>query len=169
MPAEDNSQTGFLSRHRGGIIALAAVAAVILLAAFISLQRSEVPVRAAAVRRGLIRATISTNGKITPVQGFEAHAIAPALVKRVPVREGDRVTAGQLLVVLDLSQAQAEAAKALAQLRVAEASMNAIQTGGTREEVITTQSELVKARTDRDVAQRNLDAMRRLQQQGAAS
>jgi HlyD family secretion protein len=151
------------------MIALAIVAAVIVLAAFISLQRGDVPVRVAQVYRGDIRATITTNGKITPVQPFEAHAMAPALVKRVLVREGDPVKAGQLLLELDTSEAQAEAAKALAQLRAAEASMQAIQAGGTREQVLTTQAELVKAKTDRDAAQRNLDAMRRLQQEGAAS
>jgi HlyD family secretion protein len=100
---------------------------------------------------------------------FEAHAVAPALVKRVLVREGDRVQAGQLLLELNTSEAQAEAAKALAQLRAAEASMEAIQAGGTKEEILTTRAELVKAQTDRDAAQRNLDAMKRLQKEGAAS
>lgn len=169
MPPRNNPRASFFTRHRGWIIALAIVAAVIVLAAFISLQRGDVPVRMAGVYRGNIRATISTNGKITPVQPFEAHAAAPALVKRVLVREGDPVKAGQLLVELDTSEAQAEAAKALAQLRAAQASMQAIQTGGTREEVLTTEAELTKARTDRDTAQRNLDAMRRLQKEGAAS
>ncbi|HLK35094.1 MAG TPA: efflux RND transporter periplasmic adaptor subunit, partial [Terriglobales bacterium] len=169
MSPRNNSQAGFFGRHRGLIIGLAIIAAVIVLAAFISLQRSDVPVRMAQVRRGDIRATIFTNGKITPVQPFEAHAAAPALVKRVLVREGDPVKAGQLLVELDTSEAQAEAAKALAELRAAEASMTAIQAGGTREEILTTQADLVKARTDRDAAQRNLAAMRRLQQEGAAS
>lgn len=169
MPPRNHSRAGIWARHRGWIIALAIVAAVIVLAAFISLQRGDVPVRVAQVYRGDIRATITTNGKITPVQPFEAHAMAPALVKRVLVREGDPVKAGQLLLELDTSEAQAEAAKALAQLRAAEASMQAIQAGGTREQVLTTQAELVKAKTDRDAAQRNLDAMRRLQQEGAAS
>ena len=169
MAPRNNSRAGFFARHRGWIIALAIVAAVIVLAAFISLQRGDVPVRIAAVYRGNIRATISTNGKITPVQPFEAHAAAPALVKRVLVREGDPVKAGQLLLELDTSEAQAEAAKALAQLRAAQASVQAIQAGGTREEVMTTEAELTKARTDRDAAQRNLDAMRRLQKDGAAS
>jgi len=169
MSPRDKSRAGFLGRHRGWIIALAIVAAVIVLAAFISLQRGDVPVRIAQVNRADIRATITTNGKITPVQDFEAHAVAPALVKRVLVREGDQVKADQLLLELDTSEAQAEAARALAQLRSAQASMDAIQAGGSREQVLTTQAELVKARTDRDSAQRNLQALRRLQQQGAAS
>ena len=169
MATRNNSRAGLLGRHRVWIIGLAIIAAVIVLAAFISLQRGDVPVRIAEVHRGNIRATITTNGKITPVKPFEAHAMAPALVKRVLVREGDPVQAGQLLVELNTSEAQAEAAKALAQLRAAQASMDAIQAGGTREELLTTQAELVKARTDRDAAQRNLDAMRRLQKEGAAS
>jgi HlyD family secretion protein len=169
MSPRNNSQASFFARHRVWIIGLAVIAAVIVLAAFISLQRSDVPVRMAEVSRSNIRAVITTNGKITPVLPFEAHAAAPALVKRVLVREGDRVQAGQLLLELNTSEAQAEAAKALAQLRAAEASMDAIQAGGTREEILTTQAELVKARTDRDSAQRNLDAMRRLQKEGAAS
>jgi HlyD family secretion protein len=143
--------------------------AVVLLAAFMSLRSGEIPVRAATVSRSTIRSLISTNGKITPVQNFEAHALAAAAVKRVLVHEGDRVKAGQLLVQLEDSDARSQAARALAQLRAAQASSEAIRTGGTREEVLTTQSDLVKARTERDAARRNLDAMRRLQQKGAAS
>jgi HlyD family secretion protein len=169
MSPRNNSRASFFARHRVWVIGLAVIAAVIVLAAFISLQRSDVPVRMAEVQRGDIRAVITTNGKITPVLPFEAHAAAPALVKRVLVREGDRVQAGQLLLELNTSEAQAEAAKALAQLRAAEASMDAIQAGGTPEEILTTQAELVKARTDRDTAQRNLAAMQRLQKEGAAS
>ena len=41
--------------------------------------------------------------------------------------------------------------------------------GGTREEVLNIEAELVKARADRDVAQRNLDSLRRLNEKGASS
>ena len=119
--------------------------------------------------RGNIRAVISTNGKIEPQQNFEAHAPANVVIKRVLVHEGDHVKAGQLLLQLDDAQARAMAARALAQLRGAEAGTEALKTGGTREEVLTTESDLVKARTERDAAQRNLNALRRLQQKGAAS
>jgi len=166
-----NSVNGgsFLVRHRGWLIGLAILVGVILLAAFVSLNRGEVPVRAATVTRTTIRSTISTNGKIEPVNNFEAHAPAPTTVRRLAVHEGQQVQAGQLLVQLDDSDARAQAARALAQLRGAESEVAATKSGGSHEEVLTTQSELVKARTDLATAQRNLDALRRLQQKGAAS
>jgi HlyD family secretion protein len=57
----------------------------------------------------------------------------------------------------------------LAQVKTAQADQIALKTGGTQEEVLTLNSQLVKARSARDAAQRNLDALRRLQQDGAAS
>jgi len=119
--------------------------------------------------RESIASMISTNGKVEPVQNFEAHAPAAVGVKHVLVREGDQVKAGQLLLQLDDADARAQAAKALAQLRAAEADLHAVQSGGTQEEVLTTQSDLAKAQAERDAAQRNLEATQRLQQNGAAS
>ena len=167
--ATNSNDGSFFARHRGWLIGLAILVAVVLLAAFVSLSRGEVPVRATAVTRATIRATISTNGKIEPVNSFEAHAPAPTTVQRVAVHEGEQVSAGQLLVRLDDGDARAQAARALAELRAAEADIAATKNGGTHEEVLTTESELVKARTDRTAAQRNLDAMHRLEQKGAAS
>ena len=70
---------------------------------------------------------------------------------------------------LEDADARAQAAKALAQLRTAEAELQAVHSGGTQEEVLTNRSELAKAETERDAAQRNLAAVQRLQQNGAAS
>jgi HlyD family secretion protein len=72
-------------------------------------------------------------------------------------------------VQLDDAQARSQAARAQAQVLGAEADLNAIQKGGNREEVLTLESQITKARTDCDTAQRNLDALRRLREQGAAS
>jgi len=141
---------------------------VIVLAAFVS-RRREVPVLVAKVTRENITATIQTNGKIEPLNNFEAHAPGATTVQRVLVREGEHVKPGQLLVVLDDVQAQAQAARAQSQIRAAQAEMSAVRQGGTREEVLTTTSELTKATGDRDQAQRNLDAMRALEKRGSAS
>jgi HlyD family secretion protein len=145
------------------------VLAIIIFAAFMSLGRHEVPVRATRARKAEIRSTISTNGKIEGINGFEAHAPAATTVKQILVTTGQQVKAGQLLVQLDDADARAQAAKAQAQLRAAEADLNAVRSGGTRDEVLTTESQLAKAEGQVKVAERNLQALRRLQSQGAAS
>jgi len=143
--------------------------AVILLAAFASMRGNDVPIRAARVVRENVTATIVTNGKIEPIDNFEAHAPAPATVKRVLVQQGDHVKAGQLLLQLDDADARAQAQKALAQLRGADADLNAVRGGGTHEEVLTNESELIKARGDLDGARRNYEALQGLLKTGAAS
>jgi HlyD family secretion protein len=112
---------------------------------------------------------VSTNGKIEPVQNFEAHAPVAASVRRVLVKEGDSVKKGQLLVVLDDAAARADSARAQAQLRGAQADSSAAVRGGNQEEVLGLKAQLTRAETDRDSARRNLDALKKLEQQGAAA
>jgi HlyD family secretion protein len=157
----------WIKRNKWVVIVVPVIVIIALIAALS--KRSVIPVRAESAHRESISNTISTNGKIEPVDNFEAHAPAAASVKRVLVKPGQQVRAGQLLVQLDDSDARAQAAKALAQLKAAEADVNAVRGGGTHEEVLTTQANLTKAQTERDAAQRNLDAVRKLQQSGSAS
>ena len=140
-----------------------------VLLAFSYFRQTPLKVRVAAVQRGPIRSLVSTNGKIEPIQNFEAHAPVPTTVKRLLVKEGDHVRKGQLLFELDDADIRSQAAKAQAQVKSAQADQSTITTGGTQEEVLTLNAQIEKARSDRDTAQRNLDALRRLQQQGAAS
>ena len=144
-------------------------AAVLLFTGWMRLRNTVVPVRTEQVTRQNIASVISTNGKVEPVRNFASYAPAPAVVKKILVREGDHVKQGQLLLELDDADARAQAAKALAQLRAAEADLQAAQTGGTHEQVLTTQSDLEKAQAERSDAQRNFDAVQRLQQNGAAA
>jgi HlyD family secretion protein len=85
------------------------------------------------------------------------------------VKEGAHVKKGQLLVELNAANARSLAAQALAQVRTAQADMSALQHGGTHEEVLSLQAQLVKARADVENLKRNLDAYQRLQASGAAS
>ncbi len=146
-----------------------AAAALLLFTGWMRLRNTVVPVRAEQVVREEIASVISTNGKVEPVHDFQAHAPAPATIKRILVHEGDHVKPGQLLVQLDDSDARAQAAKALAQLKAAEADLQAVHAGGTNEEVLTTRADLAKAQAERDDARRNLDAVQKLQQTGAAA
>ncbi len=150
------------------VVVVLIVIAVVLFTG-LNQRHSGVAVRAEKVTRQEIASIISTNGKIEPVDSFEAHAPAPAIVKNVLVAEGDRVKPGQLLVQLDDADARAQAARALAQLRSAEASLQAVKGGGTQEEVLTIRADLAKAQAERDEASRALQATQKLRQNGAAS
>jgi HlyD family secretion protein len=162
-----SNNASFLSRHRWIAATVAIVAAVIL---FASLSRDPaVPVRAVAAQRGTIRSLVSTNGKVEPLENFEAHAPIGTTVKKLLVREGDHVRKGQLLVQLNDAKAHSQAAQAKAQVLAADADLSGIDSGGNREEVLTLESQIVKARTASDTAQRNLDVLKRLQQENAAS
>jgi HlyD family secretion protein len=157
-------------RDRKSLLAVVALVVVaVVLFTGINRHRGSTSVRAEKVVRQEIASIISTNGKIEPVNSFEAHAPAPATVNKVLVAEGDHVKAGQLLVRLDDADARAQAARAMSQLRSAEAALQAIQAGGTQEELLTSRSDLTKAQAERDDAQRNLQAIQKLRQTGAAS
>src|SRR5437868_3196591 len=147
MARQQNPEGSWYGRvNRLWLVMAAIVVGVIILAAFAT-RRREVPVRAAKADRETITATIQTNGKIEPLNNFEAHAPAATAVKRVLVREGQHVKVGQLLVELDDAAFRSQAARARTQIRAAEADLNAVHSGGTREEVLTNQSQLSTART----------------------
>jgi HlyD family secretion protein len=167
MPLNGNSSERPL--RRWWTTALVVLAGVAILAAFVSRRDDAVAIRTAEVKQGKIRSVISTNGKIEPVNNFEAHAPLATSVQRVLVKEGASVKQDQLLVVLDDADARTQAARAQTQLKAAQADLAAIERGGSQEEVLNLDVQLVKARTERDSAQRNLDALKKLEQQGAAS
>ncbi|HEY6348629.1 MAG TPA: efflux RND transporter periplasmic adaptor subunit [Candidatus Angelobacter sp.] len=159
-------KSSFLERNH--LLIAAAIIALLVFSGWM-MRRGVVLVRAEKVTRQAIASVITTNGKVEPVQNFEAHALTQVMVKRVFVREGDGVKSGQLLIQLDDADARAQAAKALAELRSAEADLHAVAAGGTQEELLTNRSERVKAQAEREAAERNLQAVQRLQQTGAAS
>jgi HlyD family secretion protein len=70
---------------------------------------------------------------------------------------------------LNDAKARSQAAQAQAQVLTAESDFSGIQSGGSREELLTLESQIVKARTETDTAQRNLEALRRLREENAAS
>ena len=143
---------------------MACASALALLLLYSYLHPTPLKVRETKVQRGPIRSVVSTNGKVEPIQNFEAHAPIATTVRRLLVKEGDHVRKGQLLAQLDDDDIRTQAARAQAQIRTAQAYQSAPQT-----ELQADTEQLAKARIARNVAQRNLDALRRLQQQGAAS
>ena len=165
--AEHTRTNGNGKYVRRGIIV--AILAVIVLAAFISHRRGTVAVRTDRVIKQDLVTSISTNGKVEPIENFEPHAAAATTVKKIYVREGQQVRKGELMMQLEDADVRAQAARAAAQVKTAEADQNAIKSGGSHEEVLNGQSDLVKAQAERDTAQKNYDALQSLAKTGAAA
>lgn len=167
MPLNGNSSER--RPRRWWVTALVILAAVAAFAAFVSRRDDAVPVRTAVVEQSTIRSVVSTNGKIEPVNNFEAHSPIATSVQKIYVKEGDSVKKGELLLVLDDAEARSQAARAQTLLKAAMSDLGSAERGGTQEEILSLEAQLVKANTDRDAAQRNLDALKKLSEQGAAS
>lgn len=88
-------------------------------------QVSSASVTVARSETAPIRQTITTNGT---VEAFDLLSVSPRAsglqIQSVRVREGDRVTAGQVLAVLDDSVLQAELEQAQAQVSAARAQVS---------------------------------------------
>ncbi|HWR15283.1 MAG TPA: efflux RND transporter periplasmic adaptor subunit [Terriglobales bacterium] len=169
MALQTQEEKALKTRRSKWISAALVVGAIVAIWLTFSMRGGTVLIRAAKAQRQPISATISTNGTVEPVSGMQAHAPSPTTVKKLLVKEGDQVRAGQLLLQLDDASVRADAARALAQVRAAEADLAAVSAGGSREEVTANRAELNRARSEFQAAQRNLEAVRRLQQTGAAS
>ena len=70
-----------------GIFLAAIVLVFVLVRTF---TREVVEVRVAAVNHQNLLSTVSTNGKVEPVEVFQAHAMAPGVVAKVYVQVGRR-------------------------------------------------------------------------------
>jgi HlyD family secretion protein len=148
---------------------LAAILLVIVFFLVRRLTREELPLRVAQATMQDLITTDSTNGKVEPQHNFEAHAPASGTVKSLYVRSGELVPKGKLLLSLDDADAVAHSVGALASLRGAQANYQATEQGGTQEERYSLAGEIAKAQMDRDQAQHDLEALRKLVAQGAAA
>lgn len=169
MAAASDNGLRPVNGKRTGLIVIALIVAVVVLAAFISLHRSQITIRVGQAERETITASIATNGKIEALNNFQAYAPMATTVKKIFVQQGTWVKPGQMLLRLEDADARLQAAKAEAQLKGAQADLTAVQGGGTQDELLNTRNALVKAQADRDAAERNLQALQKLLQTGSAS
>jgi HlyD family secretion protein len=102
------------------IVGIAAAAAVAL--AVSRRGPPRIPVELApAVRRPQFRSTVTASGEIVASQYADIGSSAMGKIVDLPVAEGDRVKAGQVLARIDRVQAETEAMSAAEQTRALEA------------------------------------------------
>jgi HlyD family secretion protein len=149
---------------------LISVPVVLALAVALWLRGSEPPqVPFAPVTREAIVSTLSTNGKVEPVEWSVVRAEAPGTVDRVHVERGRTVAKGQILVSLSVTEAQADLATAQSRIAQARAELEVLSSGGRAPERAEIESGLARAMSDLQTSRNEVDALRRLVEKGAAT
>ena len=111
-------------KKRGKIIIGAIVIAVIVIVVLLNLGRSGekvYKVEVDKVKKGDIASLVTGSGKIQAKKDVKLSATVPGVIISLPVKDGDWVKKGQLLVQIDPSEYKSAAAQASAQLSSAKA------------------------------------------------
>jgi len=156
-------------RSRGWVWVLVAAAACFAIFFYVHTQHTVVEVSAAKVEYHTLAQRKSTNGRVKPLADFEAHAPLAGIVDNIYVRLGEKVQSGQQLVRMDDSEARKDLATAQASLDSSEASLQAMEHGGTQDERLTESANLSTAKTQVEHDRASLTALEKLQTEGAAS
>jgi len=107
----------------GIIVAILAVIVILNVAKAKGGGSSKHVVQTSKVKTGEIISRISAPGRVKPVTEVKVSANIMGKVTRLPVKEGDRVKKGQVLVVLDAMQYQAQVSQTRAALELARSNL----------------------------------------------
>lgn len=148
------------------VVVLAAGAGLFL---YVRSQHGVVTVEVAKMERHDLTRTKSTNGRVVPLEDFEAHAPMPGVINQVYVQLGEKVRSSQELMRMDDSMARKDLATAKAALATSEAALKAMEQGGSQDERLTETADLNTAKTQVKQETEAVSALQKLQTQGAAS
>jgi HlyD family secretion protein len=162
--AEEKKQAGRVWLWVGTVVLI-----VIVFFTARSLMRDRLPVREIQVAHQDLISTVSTDGRVEPEANYEIYSPIATTVKAVYAQPGDQVPAGKLLMLLDDVEARARLATAESGVKAAEATVEAATHNGTQQERQMEASDVTRNGLERDQAQRDLDALIKLQSTGAAS
>jgi HlyD family secretion protein len=123
-------------------------AAVVIVLVLVAVRRPPPAIPIVELSRSDVSQTISSNGKVEPMDPFIARAEFPTFVSKVSATEGQPVRRGQLILTLDASDIQSQLAQARADLITAQMSLRNAQGGGPPAELAQLQSDLAQAKAD---------------------
>ena len=139
-----------------------AIVLAILLLVFVVIRsstRDTIEIRVAPVTSQNLISSVSTSGKVEPIDEFQAYAPAAGVIAKLYVQVLQKVRVGDLLLKMDDSDAVARLASANATLRTAEATLHDMEQGGSQEEQLTLTGDLNRALLQQQNATKNLAAL----------
>lgn len=155
-------------RPRNIILVVVGVVVVVAIA-LVALRPRQIPVSIVPVSRESISETITSNGKVEPVDAAIARAEFPTFVAKVMVTEGQAVHRGQQILTLDVADIRAQLAQARANLLTAQTDLKNARAGGAPDEVAELKGSLQQARVDVMNLQRTQKALEGLVEKHAAT
>jgi HlyD family secretion protein len=148
---------------------LIGVAVAIVGLLYIGSRRPPGSVTVMRVMRTDLDSSITSNGKVEPVTPYSLRAKYDGFVDRVLVMEGQSVKKGQLLVVLNSTDVQAQLDQARAQLGMEEDDLRAAKAGGRSDQAARLASDLRTTTAQRALLQQKQDALVKLAANNAAT
>ena len=149
------------------MIVAAVLVAVVVVARVFSRQAPLVPV--VDVTREDLNVSITSNGKVEPIDATVAHAEFPTFVEKVMAIEGQAVRRGQTILTLDAADIRSQLAQARASLLSAQNDLRNARAGGPPEEVAKLRGDLQAAKVQVENLERNEKALEDLVASKAAT
>jgi HlyD family secretion protein len=133
-------------------------------------KKNEPPtVPFAKVKRETLVSTLPTNGKVEPLQFASVRVDTAGLVAKLPVKQGQRVAKDAVLAELSAPSLHAQLSAAEARVEQAKAELANIERGGRKADLVEIESDLARAKLDREAALREYNALHRLEEKQAAT
>jgi HlyD family secretion protein len=112
---------------------------------------------------------IPTNGKVEPIEPHIIQSQLTTFIETVPVKEGQTVGRGQILMTLDAKDLASDLAHMKEQLVAAEDERKTALSGGSPDEIAQLNSDLAKTNSEIDRLRRERDSLERLYSRQAAT
>ncbi len=150
-------------------IAAAAVAVLVCVLVWMS-RRAPVPgVGAILVKRQDLTEVVNTNGRVEAIEPAVIRAELNAFVTKVGATEGKQIRAGDFLLKMDTSEAQAQLARSRQALLDAEEALHAARAGGPPDERAQLEADQRKSDAELERLRAEQAALERLAAQQAAT
>jgi len=148
----------------GVLIALAG------LAYWVFQRKTEAPgISFARVTRQTISSTLSTNGKVEPIEYVDVRVETSGLIRRMFFHLGDAVRPGQVLAEISQPGVAEDLQASEARVAQARAALETLRTGGRGSEQAELEGNLDRLKQQRIAAQQNVESLQRLQKANAAT
>lgn len=131
--------------------------------------QDAVPVEVVPVGTRTLVATVSAGGSVEAINEVTVTTKLTGRIAAVPVKEGDTVRAGQILVQLESGEFAAQVQQAEANLRAAQARLQMLESGARPQERAQVDAAVAQAKANYDMAEANFARMQSLYDTGAIS